>query len=55
MLDFFFGEEEDYERLCLEFGILDGSCDMEVEKVLLLENGFDELHGVDWDKGCYMG
>ena len=21
----------------------------------LLENGFDELHGVDWDKGCFMG
>jgi len=21
----------------------------------LLEAGFDELHGVDWNKGCYMG
>ena len=20
-----------------------------------LENGFDELHGVDWKKGCYVG
>ena len=28
---------------------------MEVEKALLLENGFNELHSVDWDKGCYMG
>jgi folate-binding protein YgfZ len=28
---------------------------MEVEKAILLESGFDELHGVDWGKGCYMG
>ena len=26
-----------------------------VEKATLLESGFDELNGVDWDKGCYMG
>jgi hypothetical protein len=25
------------------------------DKALLLENGFDELHGVDWQKGCYLG
>ena len=28
---------------------------MQVEKAILLENGFDELHGVDWKKGCYVG
>ncbi len=33
----------------------DGSRDLQVEKALLLENGFDELNGVDWKKGCYMG
>ena len=22
---------------------------------MLLEAGFDELHGVSWSKGCYMG
>ena len=33
----------------------DGSRDLVVEKALLLENGFDELNGVDWQKGCYMG
>ncbi len=52
---FSLGKAEDYERLRLELGIPDGSRDMEVEKALLLENGFDELHGVDWEKGCYMG
>lgn len=45
----------DYDAIRLGLGIPDGSRDMVVEKAILLENGFDELHGVDWDKGCYMG
>jgi folate-binding protein YgfZ len=49
------GERADYERLRIALGLPDGSRDMEVEKAILLENGFDELHGVDWDKGCYIG
>ncbi len=44
-----------YEALRLSLGVPDGSRDLPVEKALLLESGFDELHGVDWDKGCYMG
>jgi folate-binding protein YgfZ len=44
-----------YEALRLELGVPDGSRDLIVEKALLLESGFDELHGVDWQKGCYMG
>ena len=28
---------------------------MESEKSVLLEAGFDELNGVSWTKGCYMG
>ena len=39
----------------LPLGVPDGSRDLQVEKALLLENGFDELNGVDWKKGCYMG
>jgi len=39
----------------LSLGVPDGSRDLPVEKALLLENGFDELNGVDWKKGCYMG
>src|SRR5262249_47431526 len=46
---------EAYEALRLELGVPDGSRDLVVEKALLLENGFDELNGVDWQKGCYMG
>lgn len=44
-----------YDRLRLECGLPDGSRDMVVEKAILLESNFDELHGVNWDKGCYMG
>lgn len=44
-----------YDGLRLRHGVPDGSRDLEVEKSLLLESGFDELHGIDWDKGCYMG
>ena len=45
----------EYEALRLRLGVPDGSRDMPVEKALLLESGFDELHGVDWQKGCYIG
>jgi folate-binding protein YgfZ len=49
------GKREEYEARRLELGLPDGSRDLEIEKSILLENGFDELAGVDWDKGCYMG
>jgi folate-binding protein YgfZ len=39
----------------LGLGLPDGSADLEAEKTILLEAGFDELHGVSWTKGCYMG
>jgi hypothetical protein len=51
-------EERDadaYERLRLYYGLPDGSRDLPVEKALLLESGFDNLNGIDWDKGCYVG
>jgi hypothetical protein len=47
--------EEDYDLHRLTLGLPDGSRDMEAEKSVLLEAGFDELHGVSWTKGCYMG
>jgi len=46
---------QSYDERRLELGVPDGSRDLVVEKALLLENGFDELNGVDWKKGCYMG
>lgn len=49
------GAAEDYERLRLRLGVPAGSRDMPVDKAFLLESGFDELGGVDWQKGCYVG
>jgi len=46
---------DSYDALRLTLGVPDGSRDLPVEKALLLESGFDELNGVDWQKGCYMG
>lgn len=46
---------EDYDRHRLALGLPDGSKDLEREKSVLLEAGFDELDGVSWTKGCYMG
>jgi folate-binding protein YgfZ len=47
--------EADWDRHRLTLGLPDGSRDLEAEKTVLLEAGFDELHGVSWSKGCYMG
>jgi folate-binding protein YgfZ len=44
-----------WDRLRLELGVPDGSRDLIPDKSLLLESGFDELHGIDWQKGCYIG
>jgi len=46
-------EAWDAHRLAL--GLPDGSRDLEADKTVLLEAGFDELGGVSWSKGCYMG
>ncbi len=46
---------ETYDRLRLGLGVPDGSRDMPIDKAILLEAGFDELDGVDWKKGCYIG
>lgn len=49
------GEPSLWDAARIAAGIPDGSRDMAVDKALLLENGFDELGGVDFEKGCYMG
>ncbi len=45
--------EWDLRRLSL--GLPEGSRDLESDKTVLLEAGFDELNGVSWTKGCYLG
>jgi hypothetical protein len=48
-------DEAQYDLHRLRLGVADGSRDLPIEKALLLEAGYDELNGIDWQKGCYMG
>lgn len=44
-----------YDRQRLALGVPDGSRDLIVDKSLLLESGFEELNGVSFTKGCFVG
>ncbi len=44
-----------YDRWRLELGLPDGSRDILIEQSFPVECGFDELNGVDYEKGCYVG
>ncbi|PKR54865.1 CAF17-like 4Fe-4S cluster assembly/insertion protein YgfZ [Thalassospira marina] len=46
---------EAYHAQRVRLGLPNGSEELEVDKAILLENGFEELGGVDFKKGCYMG
>jgi folate-binding protein YgfZ len=48
-------DEAAYDRHRLALGVPDSSRDLQPEKALLMEAGFDELGAIDWQKGCYMG
>ena len=45
----------DFDSHRLEIGVPDGSRDIRVNKSFLLESNFEELNGVAFDKGCYIG
>jgi folate-binding protein YgfZ len=45
----------DYPTQRMALGIPDGQRDIKVDKGIILENNLDELHAIDWKKGCYMG
>ena len=49
------GNIDSFETVRMGLGLADGSRDMTVDRALLLENGFEELDGVDFGKGCFMG
>jgi folate-binding protein YgfZ len=54
-LGFAAGNIADYEQHRAKVGVPGGSRDLIPEKAILLENGFEELGAIDWNKGCYMG
>jgi folate-binding protein YgfZ len=49
------GDPAAYDLHRLVLGIPDGLRDLDRDKTVLLEAGFDELGGIAWEKGCYMG
>lgn len=44
-----------YDALRISLGVPDTGKDLIADKSMPLESGFDELHGVDFEKGCYVG
>jgi len=49
------GARRDYDLLRLKLGAPESGSDLVPEKSLLMESGFEELNGVDFEKGCYVG
>jgi folate-binding protein YgfZ len=45
----------DYDLHRLKLGLPNANSDLVINKAILIESGFDELNGIDWNKGCYMG
>ena len=52
-----YGEADEgvYDARRIVLGLPDSGRDLLPDKSLLLETGFDELRGVDFEKGCYVG
>ena len=46
---------ETYKEILMKNLIPNSTDDLTVDKSLLLENNFDNLNAIDWDKGCYVG
>ncbi len=49
------GEASDYDYFRLGLALPDSGRDLIVDKSLMLESNLDCLHGVDFDKGCFVG
>lgn len=50
-----FEDLQPYRQHHLQLGMPDGSLNLIIEKDIPLENNFDQLNGISWDKGCYVG
>lgn len=47
--------EEQFEEYRITLGIPETGKELLVEKSIILECGLDDLHAIDWQKGCYLG
>ena len=48
-------ERSAYDRARIDAVVPEGPTDLEPNKALLLESGFERLRGVDFRKGCFVG
>lgn len=48
-------EDAGFLALRLSLGVPEGRDELLVDKDVLLDAGFDELNGIDWRKGCFIG
>ena len=49
------GTAEEWDAWRLGLGMPDSSRDILIDKSFLLESNFEEMNGVDFNKGCYVG
>ena len=47
--------ENEYHEILIKNSTPYSRLDMVENKSLLLENNFDNINAIDWDKGCYVG
>ncbi len=47
--------EKEYHALLIKNKVPYSPYDLQQQKSLLLENNFDNLNAISWDKGCYIG
>ena len=47
--------EEKYHQILIQNTVPLSHYDLEENKSLLLENNFENLNSISWDKGCYVG
>lgn len=49
------GTADEWDAWRLGLGVPDSSRDILIDKSFLLESNFEEMNGVDFNKGCYVG
>ena len=54
-LNLLFIDNNEYLNLRIKNCIPDFEFDADLNRSILLELRFDDLNGIDWDKGCYLG
>ena len=45
---------KEYEKRRIKLGVIETK-DLEAEQSFIMQNSFEEIHGVDFNKGCYVG